>query len=59
MTGKKNLSRRDFLKFSGLVALGSAAAACAPTPAPTAAPAPAATAARSPAPPRGCRCRRP
>lgn len=33
MTGKKSISRRDFLKASGLVALGGVAAACAPTPA--------------------------
>jgi len=45
MTGKKGISRRDFLKASGLAALGGVVAACAPTPAPTAAPvAPAATA---------------
>ena len=42
MTGKKGISRRDFLKASGLVALGGVAAACAPT-APAAPAAPAAT----------------
>jgi len=50
MSGKKNVTRRDFLKLSGLVALGSGIAAC--TPAPAAAPtaAPAATAAPTTAP---------
>ncbi len=42
MTRKKSISRRDFLKVSGLVALGGGVAACAPT-APATPAAPAAT----------------
>ena len=47
MTGKKKISRRDFLRMSGLVALGSGVAACAT--APTAAPATEAPATAAPA----------
>ena len=55
MTGKKKISRRDFLRMSGLVALGSGVAACAT--APTAAPATEAPATAAPAATQAASCR--